>query len=500
MMRDVRTLSTAFLAAAEAHPHRAALIDRGRIYSYARLATAVHALAEELARAGIGRGDRVALVLPNGAEFVLAFFAITHVGGSAVPVSPSLEEPEIRALLGDARVSAVLTGDELRARCSAALHSACGLGEEAAIVVRDVERLSRVADHQSPRTAWPRTVALPDDAALCLYSSGSTGRPKPVVRSHANLLYEIDRLIAAVGLSCDDRVLGAAPFSHVNGLVRSMLASLLAGATLMPVPQFERRTIGRMISEQALTVFIGVPFMFAVLAETGWPRPVDFSSLRLCISASAPLKSDTSRRFWQQHGIYVRQLYGTTETGTIAVNLSPDVEESLDSVGAPLEGVKVEIFSDDRRVRPVGAVGEVGIQSPAAARGYLGAPEQTRIAFAAGYFFPGDMGRKDREGRIYLVGRKSLFINRGGYKVNPREIEEILERHPKVKEAVVLGVGTEHGDEKVKGIVVVTEPCGAPEIIDFCRGKLAPFKIPSIVEFRSTLPKGPTGKTLRTKL
>jgi long-chain acyl-CoA synthetase len=499
-MREVRTLSSAFLATAEAHPDRVALIDLGRIYSYAQLAAAVRALAEELARAGIGRGDRVALVLPNGAEFVVAFFAIINVGGSAVPVSPTLEEPEIRAVLGDAGVSAVLTGNELRARCSAALRSACGLGEEAAIIVRDVEKLSRVADHQSPETAWPRSAALADDSALCLYSSGSTGRPKPVVRSHANLLYEIDGLVAALGLSSDDRVLGAAPFSHVNGLVRSMLSSLLAGATLVSVPQFERRAVGRMISEQALTVFIGVPFMFAVLAETGWPRPVDFSSLRLCISASAPLKADTSRRFWQQHGIYVRQLYGTTETGTIAVNLSPDIEGSLDSVGAPLEGVKVEIFSDDRRVQPVGAVGEVGIQSPSAALGYLTAPEQTRIAFADGYFFPGDIGRKDREGRIYLVGRKSLFINRGGYKVNPREVEEILERHPKVKEAVVLGVGAERGDEKVKGIVVVSEPCGALEIIDFCRGKLAPYKIPSIVEFRSTLPKAPNGKTLRAKL
>ena len=196
--------------------------------------------------------------------------------------------------------------------------------------------------------------------------------------------------------------------------------------------------------------------MFGMLADTRWPSPVDFSSLRWCFSASAPLRPETSRRFRERYGVYVRQIYGTTETGTIAVNLDPRVEESIESVGTPLEGVVVDILAEDGRVLPSGATGEIGIRSPAAAREYPGLPDETRAAFVGDYFLPGDIGHKDARSQIYLVGRKSLFINRSGYKVNPREVEAVLERHPKVREAAVVGVTTQYGDQKVKAVLVVS--------------------------------------------
>src|SRR5262249_37165862 len=155
---------------------------------------------------------------------------------------------------------------------------------------------------------------------------------------------------------------------------------------------------------------------FTVLAETRWPKPVDFSSLRYCISSSAPLRAEVSRKFYQQYGIFVCQLYGSTETGTISLNFSPQTESCLDSVGRPLEGISVEIFSEDRELLQPGEEGDIGIKSPAAIQEYPGLPEQTRQSFWNGYFFPGDVGHKDTEGRVYLGGRKSLFINRGGYK------------------------------------------------------------------------------------
>jgi long-chain acyl-CoA synthetase len=279
-----------------------------------------------------------------------------------------------------------------------------------------------------------------------------------------------------------------------------MVASMLSGATLIPLAQFERRAVGRIIQEHAATIFIGVPFMFAMLAETRWPQPVDFASLRLCISSSAPLRPNTCVRFHERYGIHVRQLYGSTETGSIAVNLSPRPEEFIESVGTPLEGVTVDIFSEDRRVLPPGEVGDIGIKSPAAAQEYPSSPDQTSTAFMNGYFFPGDIGRKDAEGRVYLLGRKSLFINRGGYKVNPYEIEELINRHPKVQEVAVVGVDTAYEDQKIKAVIVPTEPYEEHEIIEFCRGQVADFKIPSIVEFRPELPKSATGKVLRKML
>jgi long-chain acyl-CoA synthetase len=285
----------------------------------------------------------------------------------------------------------------------------------------------------------------------------------------------------------------------VNGLVRSMITSLATGAVLVPVAQYERRQVGQTIERHRISVFIGVPFMFAVLGDTRWPRPVDFSSLRLCVSSSAPLKHETVQKFHERYGIAIRQLYGTTETGSIAVNMDADASPSWESVGTPLPGVDVQAFSDTYEPLPRGEKGLLGIRSPSAISAYAD-PATGRDSIVNGWFFPGDVGRCDAEGRVYLEGRRSLFINRGGYKVNPYEVEAVLERHPNVREAVVVGVLAEHGDQKVKAIVVPAEPCTEREIVDHCRVALADFKVPSIVEFRTELPKSSAGKILRSAL
>ena len=175
--------------------------------------------------------------------------------------------------------------------------------------------------------------ADPDAPVMYQFSSGSTGPPKRIARTHRNLVFELNSLIRTLALTHEDRFLGVTPFSHVNGLMRSMMASLRAGATLYPVPKFERQAIAEMIEEHRISVFIGVPFMFGVMAKTNYGRRPDFSSLRLCISASAPMPPKLNRQFYEKFGIYVRQLYGSTETGTISVDLSPDIERSLESVG-----------------------------------------------------------------------------------------------------------------------------------------------------------------------
>jgi long-chain acyl-CoA synthetase len=477
-----------------------AIIENGRVLDYDGVLRAVRSVAAALAGLRIGPGSRVALALPNGADFVGSFFAVAHMGALVVPLNPSLQQAEMAAVMSDAQVSAVLSIASLRERSVSALRAAVGLGEEAAIVLDDPKRCADMSSEQPGAHGWPKESAEPSTPLLCLYSSGSTGRPKRIVRTHANILYEIDCLRKRFALSGSDRMMGVAPFSHTNGLMRSMISSLLSGATLLPLPQFERRAVARMIEKQRATVFIGVPFMFAMLAEARWPAPVDFSSLRLCVCASAPLTRDTFQRFHERYGIHVRQLYGTTETGSISVNMSPRPEDAFDSLGTPYDGVTVEIFSPERRVLPAGEHGEIGIKSLGATREYAGSAEATAAAFSDGYFFPGDIGYKDAGGAIYLVGRKSLFINRGGYKVNPYEIENLIQTHPKVQDVAAIGVDTGYGDQKIKAVVVATEALEEGEIIDFCRGKVADFKIPSIVEFRQELPKSSTGKLLRKLL
>jgi long-chain acyl-CoA synthetase len=332
------------------------------------------------------------------------------------------------------------------------------------------------------------------------FSSGSTGTPKKIARTHANLLFELNSLVETLNLSNQDRFIGVAPFSHVNGLMRSMMACVRVGGTLHPVAKFERQAVVRLIEANDISMFIAVPFMFSILAQSNFRPAPDFSSLRLCVSASAPMPKKFNQMFYAKFGIYVRQLYGSTETGTISVNLSPDIETSLESVGTPIAGVEVEVFLEDGRVAAVDEMGEFAVKSPGAIKGYESLPEINREAFREGYFFTGDLGQKDEHGLLSLIGRKKFFINKGGYKIDPRSIEEILEGHPKVEEVVVLGIPTPYGDEKVKAVIVPNTPCTVEEIVEHCQGKIADFKIPSLVEFRDELPKSPTGKIRRGML
>jgi long-chain acyl-CoA synthetase len=482
------TLYTALAAVARANPDQPAVDTAAGTRDYRWLLGSVDAVAGALVTAGVLPGQRVGLLCPNQAEFAQGFFAVARLGAAVVPINPALREVEIAAVLRDASVSGLLTMEAWRERAERALTAA---GADRA-PVRSLEEAAR-----APGVAPGQAAADGDAPLLVLFSSGSTGRPKRVERSHRQLLWETERLAAALGVGRADRILGAAPFSHVNGLVRSLVLALLSGATLVPVPEFERRAVGRLIQARAVTGFIGVPFMFAALAETRWPAPVDLSSLRYCLSASAPLRAHVRQRFRERYGVDVCQLYGTTETGTVALEPPGDAG---DSVGMPLPGVEVGVLDEAGRVLPPGHIGQIAIRSPAAATSYPGRPAESAEAFRDGAFRPGDVGRIDPAGCIHLVGRTSLFINRGGFKVNPIEVEETVEGHPKVREAAAVGQATELGDERIRVVVVAREPCSVEEIIEHCRSRMADFKVPSLVEFRDALPRSAAGKLLRRDL
>jgi long-chain acyl-CoA synthetase len=374
----------------------------------------------------------------------------------------------------------------------AALEPACAL-----VVVDEAG-----ADLEPSRASSPpgAVTAGPDAPAMYQFSSGSTGRPKQIARTHAQLLAELEGLAESFTLSPADRFLGVAPFSHVNGLLRTMLACLRAGGALYPLARFERQAVVTLIEEARLTVFIAVPFMFAMLAKAHFRRPPDLGSLRVCVSASAPFPAALNTAFRDRFGFHVRQLYGSTETGSISVNLLADVSTTLESVGRPLPGVEVDVRGPDGRAVAPGEVGEVAVRSRWSISAYHDAPPALGTAFGDGYFLTGDLGRTDAAGLLYLVGRKNLLINRGGYKVNPREIEAVLESHPSVEEAVALGVPTPYGDERIRALVVARAPCSAEELVEYCRTRIAPFKVPSIIELRDSLPKSATGKVRRDAL
>jgi len=445
-------------------------------------------LAGGLEAHGIGAGDPVAIVLPNGLAAATAFLAVTRLGAVAVPLSPQSKPAELAFVFRDAGIAAVLTDERGAARCS----------ELGARVITGLEAMS---EDDGPAAAPPR----PGDDAVYQYSSGSTGRPKRVPRTHAQLAAEAEAYTAATGLTADDTILCAIPLFHTYGLGCCLLAAVHSGATLAvlagPVPfAIHREAALDVLEREAVTVFPAVPFMLRVLAEA--PRAADLSALRLCFSAANALPPATFEAFHRRFGVPVRQLYGLTEAGAVTVNADGDPWATARTVGRPLPGVDVEILDAGGKAVGAGRIGEVAIRSPAMTCGYAGVDEAVnREAFAAGRFLTGDRGRVGEDGRLVLTGRRKLLIDVRGDKVDPIEVEDVLAVHPKVREVVVVGVPSGVvGEELVKAVVVPGERCGERELIRFCRERLANHKVPQLVEFRDEIPRSPLGKVLRKDL
>jgi long-chain acyl-CoA synthetase len=265
---------------------------------------------------------------------------------------------------------------------------------------------------------------------------------------------------------------------------------------------FRRPRVLELIEKEKATILPGVPYIFNTLAEAPADTQVDLSTLRLCFSAGNFLSKDIFDKFLQRFGIPIRQLYGCTEAGSVAINLDNQLEKTYDSVGLPMKNVEIKIVDDEGKELPVGMSGEIIIKSQALTSGYYNMPELNQQAFKGGWFLTGDLGKKDEFGRLYITGRKKILIDTGGRKVDPLEIEDILITHPKIKEAVVVGVKGAFAGELIKAVIVQQglEKCEEQEISSYCKEQLAEFKIPRIIEFRDEIPKSPLGKILRKDL
>ncbi len=472
-----------------------AIKEGNRCWSYAELLARSEEFSDGLISLGIKKGHRVALMVPNSGAFVMSFFGILRLGAVVAPFNPHFQEQELRFYLEDTSASALVVSEETVSRTKEVLKK---INNPPALI--EVFSDGTFSIHLQGEVRAAVSVDDSDLPILHQYTSGSTGTPKRVIRTHKKLIRELESLSGIFKLSESDKFLGAAPFSHVNGLVRTMLTSMFIGGTLFPVKDFNRREVLNLITQEKISYFGAVPYMYIILAATPLRGNINLTSLRTAFSSSAPLLSKDNRAFADKYGVFVRQLYGSTETGTISVNTDPDVERSLESVGLPLDGIHIEIIDEEGHVLPVGRQGEVAISSPTAITSYENNPEANASSFQKGYYLSGDLGFKDENGYLTLTGRKKFLINRGGYEVNPFEVEMAVLAYPKVKEVAVLGAPTSHGDQAIRCVIVTEGPCKEEEIVEHCRPRIADYKIPSIIEFVRELPKSATGKTLRAKL
>jgi long-chain acyl-CoA synthetase len=480
-------------------PARVAIVDREREFTYEQLWREAlirgRVLRDEL---GIAPGDRVALLAANGLNFVAEYYAILATGGVIVPMAPMLVADEIEYQLHDSEVRAlVLEADFSEAGLEAA--------ERASVPTLVLpEELTAGAPGQA---ALEQPVSRePMDPAVVFYTSGTTGRPKGAVLTHFNLVMNcFVNAFMANKFEADDVVLGCLPLFHTFGQTVAMNSSFLVGAKVVLQRRFEAREALELMRRHGVNFLLGVPTIYMALLEAlGDDPPVP---LRNCVSGGAPLPVSVLEKFEAAFGCRVKEGYGLSETSPTATVNQDLFGLRPGSIGHSLWGIEVEIarteVEDRIELLDPEQLGEIVVRGHNVFEGYFGKPEATQAALVDGWFRTGDLGVKDPDGFLYVVDRKKDMILRGGYNVYPREIEEVLARHPAIRQVAVVGVPDEHMGEEVLAVVVLgpTAPTMAPEeLTEWMKSRIAGHKRPRIIRIADQLPLGPSGKVLKREI
>ncbi len=460
--------------------------------SYWAVRAQVAALAEALASMGVRRGDRIGMALPNGLATVVCFLAASEAG-TAAPLNPAYKEEEFRFYLEDtdARVLLLPPGGAAEARRAA--------GDRVRIVTVEMDAAGTVTLDGGSTKRVPITPPSEDDVALVLHTSGSTGRPKRVPLTHGNLSVSARNIAGTYALTGTDVTMCVMPLFHVHGLVASTLATLASGGTLVVPAKFSPLSFWRMARDHGITWYSAVPTVHQLLlARTAsGGRPEGARKLRFIRSCSAALPPQVMRDLETAFGAPVLEAYGMTEAAhQMASNPLPPEDREPGSVGRGTN-VQISIMDPNGRHLPAGQHGEVVIKGPNVVRGYENNPEANATSFVDGWFRTGDQGVLDERGYLTLVARIKELIIRGGEKVSPREIDEVLLTHPAVAEAVCFGVPHPTWGEEVAAAVVLREPVSEADLLAFCREHLADFRRPKHIYITDTIPRTATGKIQR---
>src|ERR1700684_3216140 len=490
---DMASLPSVLRQAAADHADRPAVRMDAEVLTYADLWDAAARVAGLLATLGVEPGDRVGIMLPNVPAFPLAYYGTLAAGGVVVPMNPLLKSREVAYYLGDSGAKVLF-----------AWHAAAG---EAAKGAADTG--TRVIEVNNPLLALAGPDPVPstadrgdDDDAVILYTSGTTGRPKGAELTHANLTRNAE-LTATTLLksSTGDVVMGCLPLFHVFGLTCGLNATVTAGSTLTLLPRFDPGKALEIIQRDRVTIFEGVPTMYAAMLHHTGERP-DVSSLRLCVSGGAAMPVEVLRGFEDAFGCIILEGYGLSETSPVASFNHPDRVRKPGSIGTPVEGVQLRLIDDTGQSAAEGESGESAIRGHNVMKGYWDKPEATAEAITDGWFRTGDLAKVDSDGYYYIVDRKKDLIIRGGYNVYPREIEEVLHEHPAVAEVAVIGMPhAELGEEIGAAVALKPDASASPEELrEFVKDRVAAYKYPRQVWLVDSLPKGPTGKIMRREV
>ncbi|GAB2675243.1 long-chain fatty acid--CoA ligase [Thalassiella azotivora] len=497
---------------ARRYPGKTAVVLGDERVSYADLWLQARAYGAALRELGVQPGETVALMCPNVTDFPRAYYGVLAAGAVVVPVHLLLTAEEVAYVLRDSRASVLLVHGAV-APAGVAAAQAAGVRVVTLGVPADLAggapRLEDLAAAVEPLRSYASREA--EDPAVVLYTSGTTGQPKGAVLTHLNLVLNATvNVFDANDARHEDVVLGCLPLFHSFGQTVGMNGAFRLGSTLVLLPRFTGADAIRLMLAEQVTVFHGVPTMYIALLDaaagaTELPRP------RLCVSGGASLPVAVLERFGEVFGATVYEGYGLSETSPTATTNQPHFGTRPGTVGHPVWGVEVEIARpevEDRIELLTGPdeLGEIVIRGHNVFAGYLGRPEETERAVVDGWFRTGDLGSRDADGFVRIVDRTKDVVIRGGFNVYPREVEEVLVRHPAVAQVAVIGVPDETLGEEVCAVVVLapredgTPPPGSEELIEWSKGRLGRHKYPRRVQVVDELPLGPSMKVLKREL
>ena len=479
------------------YPESTAVVFEGRKLTYREMDADVEKLAARIIRLGAGEGGRVGILLSNCPEFVVSYFAILRAGSSVVPLNTMFKEEELKYILRDSEVRLLITSS--------------GFAQVSGELSAELPNLQHVVtlDDNDGKEEEPGGIGrvfpqVPGEEVACImYTSGTTGRPKGAMLTHSNLLSNVSSVRKAFESNLPESVLCILPMFHAFAATACMLFPFSLGATVVIVDGFSPLHVLDEMSENRVTMFVGVPPMYAVLANTQIPEGCDLSSWRIAVSGGAALPVSVMKAFEEKYKVPIYEGDGPTECSPVTVVNPIGGKRKPGSVGKPVPGVEMKIFDEEGKELPDEKLGEIVVKGPNVMKGYLNQPEATAEAIKDGWFHTGDIGKRDRDGYFYILDRKKDMVNVAGFNVYPREIEEVLNSHPKISEAAVIAVADAGLKGEIpKAFVVLKEgnQMTKREVITCCREKLADFKVPKYVEFRESLPKTPTGKVLKKAL
>ncbi len=512
---------------AKKNPDKVALIFFGKKITYRELDELSDRVAAFLQDLGVGKGAKVILDLPNTPHYVIAYYGVLKCGATVVQCNPLYTEREIRYIVENSEAEYGFFIEMVYPRIKGLLDD----GKLKKVVICKIEdflpfplnllyplKKRKVSVEKRPEVLyWKDVMRYPpsrdraeinpkEDVAVFLYTGGTTGVPKAVMSTHYNLVANAYQVLEWLPDKDPNEVfIGVLPYFHSYGMTTSLNAPIAHGSTIVLIP--DPRDIKRIleaIQKYRVTIFCGVPTMYNAILNFPELKKYDISSIKYCISGAAPLPIEVKREFERVTGGKLVEGYGLSETSPVTHANPLNGVNKEGSIGIPFPDTYAVVVDDEGRILPIGEVGELAIKGPQVMKGYWKMEEETRKVLVNGWLLTGDIAKMDEDGYFYIVDRKKDMIIAGGYNIYPREVEEVLYEHPAVLEAAVIGVPDPYRGETVKAFIVLKPEYKGKvreeDIINFCRERLAAYKVPKIIEFRDELPKSAVGKILRRVL